>query len=128
MKILFEHGLLPSLTKVSLPFCEHCVTSKQHRLNFGTSDSRSAAILELIHFDVWQAPVKSMGGAGYFVSFIDDYSRKCLVHPIKRKADVFSIFKAFKGRVELEFGKKIKCLRTNNGGEYTSDEFDNFCQ
>ena len=27
LKILSEHGLLPSLTKVSLPFCEHCVTS-----------------------------------------------------------------------------------------------------
>ena len=50
------------------------------------------------------------------------------MHPIKRKADVFSIFKGFKGRVELESGKKIKCLRTNNGGEYTSEEFDNFCQ
>ena len=41
---------------------------------------------------------------------------------------MFSIFKAFKVRVELESRKKIKCLRTNNGGEYTSEEFDNFCQ
>jgi len=30
--------------------------------------------------------------------------------------------------VKLESEKKIKCLRTDNGGEYTSDEFDNFCQ
>ena len=35
---------------------------------------------------------------------------------------------AFKARVELESGKKIRCLRTNNGKEYTSEEFDNFCQ
>ena len=89
LKILYEHGLLPGLTKVSLAFCEHCVTSKQHRLKFGTSDSRSATILELIHFDVWQAQVKSMGGAGYFVSFIEDYSGKCWVYPIKRKTYVF---------------------------------------
>ena len=117
LKILSEHGLLPGLRKVSLPFCEHCVISKQHRLKFGTSDSRTATILELIHSDVWQAPVKSMGGAGYFVSFIDDYSKRCWVYPIKRKTNVFSIFKAFKARVKLESGKKIKCLRTNNGGE-----------
>ena len=77
LKIISEHGLLPSLTKVSLPFCEHYVTSKQHRLKFGTSDSKSATILELIHSNVWQALVKSMGGAEYFVSFIDDYSRRC---------------------------------------------------
>ncbi|KAK9090791.1 hypothetical protein Sjap_023968 [Stephania japonica] len=128
MKILVEKKLLPGLTKVSLPFCEHCVTSKQHRLKFNTSNSRSKAILELVHSDVWQAPVTSIGGANYFVSFIDDYSRRCWVYPIKRKADVFGIFKVFKARVELESGKKIKCLRTDNGGEYTGNEFDSFCK
>jgi len=50
------------------------------------------------------------------------------VYPIRRKADVLVVFKTFKARVELESKKKIKCLRTDNGGEYTSDEFDNFCQ
>ena len=37
LKILYDQKLLPRLTKVTLPFCEHCVTSKQHRLKFGTS-------------------------------------------------------------------------------------------
>ena len=50
------------------------------------------------------------------------------MYPIKRKADVFPIFKIFKVRVELEFDKKIKCLRIDNGGEYTGEEFDSFCQ
>ena len=53
MKILAEHKLLPSLTKVSLPFCEHYVTSKQHCVKFNTSNSRSKIILELVHSDVW---------------------------------------------------------------------------
>jgi hypothetical protein len=69
-----------------------------------------------------------LGGARYFVSFIDDFSRRCWVYPIRRKADVLVVFKTFKAQVELESEKKIKCLRTDNGGEYTSDEFDNFCQ
>ena len=47
---------------------------------------------------------------------------------IRRKADVLAASKTFKTRVELESEKKIKCLRTDNEGEYTSDEFDNFCQ
>lgn len=128
MKILAEKKLLPGLTKVSLSFCEHCVTSKQHRLKFSTSNSRSKVILELVHSDVWQAPVISLGGAKYFVSFIDDYSRRCWVYPIKSKADVFSVFKIFKARVELESEKKIKCLRTNTGGEYTVDVFSQFCK
>jgi len=50
------------------------------------------------------------------------------VYPIRRKADVLAVFKTFKARVELESKKKIKCLRIDNREEYTSDEFDNFCQ
>lgn len=128
LKILSELKLLPGLKMVSLPFCEQCVISKQHRLKFSTSSSRSRGILELIHSDVWQAPVTSLGGAKYFVSLIDDYSRRCWVYPIKRKGDVFEVFKVFKARVELESGKKIKCLRTDNGGEFANDAFDAFCQ
>jgi len=48
------------------------------------------------------------------------------VYPIRRKADVPAVLKTFKARVHLESEKKIKCLRTDNGGEYTSDKFDNF--
>ena len=50
------------------------------------------------------------------------------MYPIKRKSDVFSTFKNFKARVELDSGNKIKCFRTDNGGEYTSEEFDDFCR
>jgi hypothetical protein len=38
------------------------------------------------------------------------------VYPIKKKEDVLAVFKTFKAWVELESEKKIKCLRTNNGG------------
>ncbi|KAE8714062.1 hypothetical protein F3Y22_tig00110201pilonHSYRG00172 [Hibiscus syriacus] len=71
---------------------------KQHRLKFNTSNSRGKSVLELVHSDVWQAPVTSLGGAKYFVSVIDDYSRRCWVHPIKKKSDVFSTFKNFKAQ------------------------------
>jgi len=61
-----------------------------------------------------------LGGATYFVSFIDDYSTRLWVYPIKKKSDVFSIFKVFKAQIKLEIEKKIKCLRTDNGGEYVA--------
>ncbi|PON44435.1 Ribonuclease H-like domain containing protein, partial [Parasponia andersonii] len=88
LKILSEWRLLPGLTKISLPFYEHCVTSKQHRLKFSTSSSRSKKVLDLVHSNVWQAPVMSLEGARYFVSFIDDHSRRCWMYLVKRKADV----------------------------------------
>ena len=89
-------------------------------MKFNKSNSISKIILELVHFDVWQAPVSSLGGGKYFVSFIDDYSRRCWVYPIKRKTDVFEVFKVFKAWVELDSGNKIKYLRIDNRGEYTS--------
>ncbi|KAH9782975.1 hypothetical protein KPL71_009140 [Citrus sinensis] len=92
------------------------------------SIARSKCILDLIHSDVWESPYISMGGAKYMVTFIDDYSRRCWVYPIKKKSDVFLVFKEYKARLELESSKKIKCLRTDNGGEYTDGEFLAFCK
>ncbi|GJV52366.1 gag-pol polyprotein [Tanacetum coccineum] len=125
-KILDERKLLPGLTKVSLPFWKLCFISKKHRLKFKTSNSKSVSVLELVYFDIWQAPVQSLRGSKYFVSFISDYSRRCWVYPIKKKSDVFEVFKVYKTRVELDSRKKIKCLRTNNRGGYTFDEVDTF--
>jgi len=128
LKILVERNLIPGLKSVNLLFCEHCVTSKQHRLMFGRSTSRSKHILELIHSDVWESLEMSLGGAKYLVSFIDDYSRRLWVYPIKKKSDVFAIFKEFKAKLELESGKNIKCLRTDNGEEYIDGDFLTFCK
>ncbi|KAE8678869.1 hypothetical protein F3Y22_tig00111402pilonHSYRG00400 [Hibiscus syriacus] len=61
MKVLVEQKLLPGLTKISLPLCEHCITSKHHRLKFNTSNSRGKSVLELVHSDIWQALVTSLG-------------------------------------------------------------------
>ena len=53
IKILAERNLLPGLTSVNLPFCEHCVISKQSRLKFGRFAIKSKHILDLIHSNVW---------------------------------------------------------------------------
>ena len=52
LKILAEQKLLLGLENISLPFCEHCVVSKQNKLKFSSSNARSKAILELIHSNV----------------------------------------------------------------------------
>nr|GEV67512.1 Gag-Pol polyprotein [Tanacetum cinerariifolium] len=48
------------------------------------------------------------------------------VYQIKKKSDVFEVLKVYKARVKLDYGNKIKCLRMDNGGEYTGDEFDTY--
>lgn len=47
---------------------------------------------------------------------------------LKEKSEAFNFFKLFKSKVELEAGKSIKCLRTDRGGEYTSNEFSDYCK
>ena len=50
------------------------------------------------------------------------------MYSIKKKLDAFLVFKEYKAQVELESEKMIKCLRTNNGGEYTDGEFLTYCK
>jgi transposase InsO family protein len=64
----------------------------------------------------------------YYVSFIDNFSCKTWIYFLKTKDEVFSRFQEFKSLVENQTWKKIKVLRSNNGGEYTSKEFEGFCK
>ena len=73
-------------------------------------------------------PHQSLGGASYFVSFIDDSTRKVWAYPIRTKDRVSSIFSDWLPMVENQTGRKLKCLRTDNGGEFKSDEFVKFCR
>ena len=71
-------------------------------------------------------PTESLGKKRYFVSFTDDYSRCCQVYLMKHKSEALDKFKEFEAQVTNESGLSIGTLRTDNGGEYTSVEFENF--
>jgi len=68
---------------------------------------------------------KTFGGGLYFVTFIDDHSRKIWVYVLKTKDQVLGVFKQFQVSVERETGKKLKC--DDNGGEYCGP-FDEYCR
>lgn len=72
--------------------------------------------------------VKSFNGSLSFVTLIDDVFRKQQIYTIKNKSDVFDIFKIFHVLVEREIEKPIKCLKSNNGGEYCSNKFVEYCR
>ncbi|MCO5605635.1 hypothetical protein L7F22_059818 [Adiantum nelumboides] len=108
--------------------CPSCQFGKQQRRRFNKSTYRAKQPLELIHSDVWgPSQTTSMGGAHYFLTFVDDLSRKVWVYFLKNKSEVFSYFKQFKAMVEKECRRFIKTLRSNQGGEFKSKEFEELC-
>jgi transposase InsO family protein len=57
---------------------------------------------------------------------VDDYIRMTAVCFLKKKLEVFEHFKIYKEMAETEMELKIKCLRSDSGGEFRSKEFMNF--
>lgn len=72
--------------------------------------------------------IPSHGNNLYFILFIDDIFRMTWVYFMRQKSKVFTIFKKFKSLVEKQSGHFIKCLRSDRGKEYTSKQFDKFCE
>jgi transposase InsO family protein len=120
---------LPELKIDHEGVCNGCAQGKNIKNPFPKRDSKAEGALELIHSDVCgPMPSSSISGYVYYVSFIDDYSHKTWVYFLKSKDEVFSKFKEFKALIENLSERKIKILRSDNGGEYTSKEFVNFCK
>lgn len=103
--------------------CVSCMKGKMSRKPYKSSDTRATEVLELIHSDLC-GPMEesSINGAKYFLLFIDDHTRKVFVYFLQAKTEVPALFEQFKARVENETGKRIKCLRTDNGTEYCNKQ------
>ncbi|GFU64130.1 retrovirus-related Pol polyprotein from transposon TNT 1-94 [Trichonephila clavipes] len=71
-------------------------------------------------------PTESQGGNKYFLSIIDDYSRKVTVFPIRNKSDLFHTFIRFQKRAERFLSKKVIAVRTDGGLEFCNKDMDNF--
>ena len=129
LKKLAKLGLVNSFDydlSNEISFCETCVGGKHHKSQMPTSSgTRSEELLGLVHSDVCgKISTKFIGGAEYFLTFIDDKTRYVWVYTLKHKARVFDRFVEWKALVEKQSGQKLKVLRTDNGGEYTSNKFE----
>ncbi len=117
---------LPESAKLS--FCEGCVEGKMQRKPFKSlTYHQSRRKLGLVHSDVCgPLQVESVGGSRYFVMFVDDFTRFISIYFIKSKAEVFEKFKLFEVMMSSECDANIAKLRTDNGGEYMSKDFQSY--
>ena len=120
-------GDLPDkLTGVSVKErCLGCSEGKQHRESFGSGRLMSRRVLELVHSDV-MGPVtpESIGGNKYILVIVDDYTRMCWVYPVRSKAVVGGVLLGWIDSIMVSKESRVKTLRTDNGGEFTSKEFE----
>ena len=84
---------------------------------------------KLVHID-FCGPMRTKGlnGELYFLLFIDCHTLTAWVFFLNKKYEAFECFKIFKEVVKNEINLNKKCLRSYNGGEYTSNEFEDLCE
>ena len=106
-----HHGALRIIKKtiIGVPYlsterddvCRGCALCKYAKTTFPRSKNRAKSVLGLIHSNICKPmSIKSLNGTEYFVTFIDDHSRKTWIYFLKTKDEVFSQFKEFKALVE----------------------------
>ncbi|TYZ63156.1 hypothetical protein PybrP1_001979, partial [[Pythium] brassicae (nom. inval.)] len=103
---------------------------QEHAMAVQAADStvKTTRPLELVHTDVvGPMETKSKGEARYGLVLVNDWSRFVVVYLLKTKSQVLQSVKAYTSDMEATTGERLRCLRSDNGGEYTSKAFATFC-
>ena len=128
-KFLVEKGLVEGvkLDGGSEPSsCESCAWAKTTRkaVSKVRDGERCAAVGDEIHTDLWgPSPVETIGKKKYYVSFTDDHSRYTSVYFLRSKDEAFESYRIYEAWLSTQYGVRIKCLNSDRGGEYLSEEF-----
>ncbi|GJR44326.1 retrovirus-related pol polyprotein from transposon TNT 1-94 [Tanacetum coccineum] len=92
---------------------------------FDLKGSSSALVTRVVGYQFLQ--VESLGGKRYFLSIVDDYSRRVWVYILIFKREAFGKFKEWKQLVENQTRRTVKKPRTDNGLEFCNREFEQLC-
>lgn len=121
-------GLPP--VKPNLFICEGCILGKQSKSAYPVDPgTRATEVLASVDLDLCGPMHKSsLGEVLYFLLFIDDFSWYFHVYFLQKKSVGLSIFTQYKSLVENQTNHKILFFRFDNGGEFTSTNFNKFCK
>jgi hypothetical protein len=120
---------LPALSKTDSPLCIGCAHGKHHRGAFPVNDERKRVSKPglFFHCDISGAfQVLSQGGHSYFITFEDDHSSFRFVFFMVDRSEVLCKFKILYKLAKKETWHSMNKLRTNNGREFLSKDFQDF--
>ena len=121
---------LPKIKFEKDKLCDACQKGKQVKSSFHSKNIISTSKpLELLHMDLFgPSRTKSFGGNYYALVIVDDYSRYTWTFFLTLKSEAFKAFKKFAKAIQNEKDLKIKVLRSDHGGEFQNELFENFCE
>ena len=89
--------------------CEGCEKGKSKRLPFPPSNSRAKQPLDLIHSDLDETPVLSIGRYKYTATYLDNHSSCGVIFYLKKKNKEFTAFKQYKAWAKQQLSTTLKC-------------------
>jgi hypothetical protein len=105
--------------------CELAKSTKSHLAPL--TKPRSKQPLELIHsYMSGKFSTPSLGGFSYYITFIDDYSMYAHRYFLKKKSDAAATTQRYITYIENQLNKTVKRFRSDNGGEYISNDLQQF--
>ena len=108
--------------------CDGCMKGHQEKKIGHARMPRATEPFQLIHTDIGEPFPFTRKGHRYYISFLDDYSGAVHVYLCKAKSETLVKFKEYKAMIELQSGKQIKFLRSNNDGEFDNLGFEQLLQ
>ena len=124
IKGLINH--LPNINDTNK--CKICSKSKLKNKPFYDAPNKSKTILELIHLDLIGPITESIYGKKYVFTILDDFSWFNWVLFLENKSDAFDKFVEWSTEVTNILNKKIKYIKSDNGKEFVTNNFNIFCK
>lgn len=131
---LVKDDILPPISPQYLPTfasrtCVPCVQGKRHRTPFQAATTKASKPLERIHTDLQgPMPAESFTGRRYMMTIWDEATPYHWSFAITHKSDAFATYKTCEVKAERQLGAKVRSIRSDNGGEFTSNEFRAYLQ
>lgn len=122
-------GVSDSLKKCKEIFCEPCVIGKLKRKPFKSERTRALRPLQIIHTDICgKISPETYDGEKYVMTCLDDFTHFLKVYLLHTKDEAEGYLKEYIQEAEAYFNLKTSVIRLDNGGEYSSVDFKNWCR
>jgi hypothetical protein len=109
--------------------CSGCLIGKHHQVSFPRqAEYHTEVPMELVHGDLC-GPITSAtpSGSRYFILLIDDCSRFMWVRTLRSKDRAADVIKLYQQVAEAETGRRLRAFHMDQGDEFTSVEFTEYC-